>query len=250
MKAKRVFLATALAATFGLAQTALADTIRHDGLAFGSAGAFTLNDATPAALGPKTVSAGALSNTNMTGPTYPAGTSFMAWCLNAFTPLLNTTDYTLQSGASFYSGASAYIATDLMRLASYVFDNTTTAFSNAGFAGGASSTVQSSAFQLAAWEIINDSGGTGTYNITSGDFNVSSGDAGTLALSNNWLSVVNSGSYAISQDLGVWVQDCASGNCTQDLGVFTSMIPEPETYAMLLAGLGLMGFVARRRKQK
>ena len=27
-------------------------------------------------------------------------------------------------------------------------------------------------------------------------------------------------------------------------------IPEPETYAMILAGLGLMGFVARRRKQK
>jgi hypothetical protein len=26
-------------------------------------------------------------------------------------------------------------------------------------------------------------------------------------------------------------------------------VPEPETYAMLLAGLGLMGFVARRRKQ-
>jgi len=30
----------------------------------------------------------------------------------------------------------------------------------------------------------------------------------------------------------------------------TSPVPEPETYAMLLAGLGLMGFVARRRKQK
>jgi hypothetical protein len=26
-------------------------------------------------------------------------------------------------------------------------------------------------------------------------------------------------------------------------------IPEPETYAMLLAGLGLLGFFARRRKQ-
>ena len=25
-------------------------------------------------------------------------------------------------------------------------------------------------------------------------------------------------------------------------------IPEPETYAMLLAGLGLLGFIARRRK--
>ena len=27
-------------------------------------------------------------------------------------------------------------------------------------------------------------------------------------------------------------------------------IPEPETYALMLAGLGLMGFIARRRKQK
>ena len=27
-------------------------------------------------------------------------------------------------------------------------------------------------------------------------------------------------------------------------------IPEPETYAMLLAGLGFLGFAARRRKQK
>ena len=31
---------------------------------------------------------------------------------------------------------------------------------------------------------------------------------------------------------------------------FTTPIPEPETYAMLLAGLGLLGFAARRRKLK
>jgi hypothetical protein len=30
----------------------------------------------------------------------------------------------------------------------------------------------------------------------------------------------------------------------------TSAVPEPETYAMMLAGLGLMGFVAMRRKQQ
>ena len=39
----------------------------------------------------------------------------------------------------------------------------------------------------------------------------------------------------------------SGGNVAQDQLV---MIPEPETYAMLLAGLGLMGFVARRRQRK
>jgi hypothetical protein len=29
---------------------------------------------------------------------------------------------------------------------------------------------------------------------------------------------------------------------------FAAAVPEPETYAMLLAGLGLLGFTARRRQ--
>lgn len=37
--------------------------------------------------------------------------------------------------------------------------------------------------------------------------------------------------------------------CTHDCGPIGA-IPEPETYAMMLAGLGLLGVVARRRKQK
>ena len=32
-------------------------------------------------------------------------------------------------------------------------------------------------------------------------------------------------------------------------GTLTSPIPEPETYAMLLSGLGLLGFLAKRRKK-
>lgn len=37
---------------------------------------------------------------------------------------------------------------------------------------------------------------------------------------------------------------------TSEAGRSVAAIPEPETYAMLVAGLGLLGFAARRRKQK
>jgi len=36
---------------------------------------------------------------------------------------------------------------------------------------------------------------------------------------------------------------------SHDAQGMVTTIPEPETYAMLLAGLGLMGFVGRRRRK-
>ena len=54
------------------------------------------------------------------------------------------------------------------------------------------------------------------------------------------------------------VQDVCSGNpttCTYDktgdlLSLNLAPVPEPEIYAMMAAGLGLMGFVARRRQRQ
>jgi hypothetical protein len=45
-------------------------------------------------------------------------------------------------------------------------------------------------------------------------------------------------------------KDAAYKNYAQDQLVMLAPVPEPETYAMLLAGLGVMGAVVRRRKQK
>lgn len=48
-----------------------------------------------------------------------------------------------------------------------------------------------------------------------------------------------------------WTNTSNSSDAITFTRPFTvAAIPEPETYAMMLAGLGLMGFVARRRKQK
>ena len=46
-----------------------------------------------------------------------------------------------------------------------------------------------------------------------------------------------------------WHGESATGVTEVQLGI-TTAVPEPETYAMMLAGLGLLGFAARRRKAK
>lgn len=57
--------------------------------------------------------------------------------------------------------------------------------------------------------------------------------------------------YALNGSFGIGIDpDCHYYNDGVILTVVTAPIPEPETYAMLLAGLGLLGFAARRRKLK
>lgn len=70
---------------------------------------------------------------------------------------------------------------------------------------------------------------------------------------------------SLDADSGLWIlsgENLSSGNyyfkiegevSTTDVTIYSgnllvSAVPEAETYAMLLAGLGLVGFVARRRK--
>lgn len=55
-----------------------------------------------------------------------------------------------------------------------------------------------------------------------------------------------------SFDLSVNDVSMTAGNTVAVTGQITSVtsVPEPETYAMMLAGLGVMGFVSRKRKNK
>lgn len=57
------------------------------------------------------------------------------------------------------------------------------------------------------------------------------------------------GSFTLVPGLSYWFRLSGTG----DVGNYTvtlAPVPEPESYALLLAGLGVMGFIARRRQAK
>jgi hypothetical protein len=210
---KSTVLAVAVAGLFA-AQPALADTLTFGGFTNGSA---SVSITSPITLSP---SAGGFSMTDV-----DTSSTFQAWCVDIFQTLASPSSYTLQSASSFYSSDPGK-ATALSQLASSSLSSVTNA-------------TNSAAFQLAVWEIVNEASGGG-YSLTAGNFKASS----TTAVINAANSMLGNLSGPITMTASVW----ASGS-SQDIAVFAP-VPEPETYAMMLAGLGLMGFVARRRKQE
>ncbi|MBI5892003.1 MAG: PEP-CTERM sorting domain-containing protein [Nitrosomonadales bacterium] len=108
-----------------------------------------------------------------------------------------------------------------------------------------SSATNESAFQLAVWEIVNEN--SGAYNIGAGDF-MASGTGSSLAQA--WLNELSTPS-ASDYVANIWtVQSMLTTGhgYAQDVVVFAP-VPEPQTYAMMLVGLGLLGFSARRKNQ-
>lgn len=108
-----------------------------------------------------------------------------------------------------------------------------------------SSATNEAAFQLAVWEIVNE--GSGSYDLSNGNFKAS-GTGGSLA--QQWLNELTGGNQSSSYIANIWTVDSmVSGRGhAQDVVVFTA-VPEPEAYAMMLVGLGLLGFSVRRRNQ-
>lgn len=211
---------------------ARADTLKYNGPMYGPyKGSYTIvvDPAGPNNTFSRTVAAGGFSMTNVSA--VPQN-SFLAWCVDVYGTIQSSASYALKTGAEFY-GAGSRIVTDLERLASYALDNWT-----------APDNVSSAAMQLAIWEIVNEP--TAAYGLTGSEFKVTSGDATVRALADSWLQVVNTGTYAIDQQLGIWQK--SAGSTTQNLAVFAP-IPEPETYVLLLAGLGMMALYARRRQR-
>lgn len=152
------------------------------------------------------------------------------------------------------AASSTSCCDDLFRID--VATGNATLVGSTGFAG-----IQALAYgsgMLYGWEVGSSGVGAGliTLSISTGagtDVNLgmggSSGDIQGLAFSpQGILYGARDALYTVNTSTGA-ITLIGSGGYSDVRGIeFTSAVPEPETYAMLLAGLGLLGFAARRRK--
>ncbi|PTT90193.1 hypothetical protein DBR42_06485 [Pelomonas sp. HMWF004] len=107
------------------------------------------------------------------------------------------------------------------------------------------------AFQVAVWELTQEKAGTTgstVYDVRSGSFSASGANAVTdLAgtFIGQALAFTGTSSYAVYRLSNGRYQDMVTAT-RLSTGV-VSQVPEPQTYAMLLAGLGIVGLLVRRR---
>jgi len=158
------------------------------------------------------------------------------------------------SGASFSNGASAtgYFTVD------------TASLNNPGF----TSFSGASALSALSVTVTGSSGGNGTFGLSDFSTFFINTAGGTLNLNSEWVGQATPGGLWGAAAFPTTVGDLnmfstgLSANTPSGSSIFTlltaggdsmrltsvSPVPEPETYAMLLAGLGVIGAIARRRK--
>jgi hypothetical protein len=171
---------------------------------------------------------------NLSGTEQGSGdpASFLTYCVDIF--------HTLHVPATF----------DILPIATLIPDATKqtrllTLIGNADalIAHASNKTEATAAVQLATWEIVNEN--TASYGFATGTFRSSGGNSdGARALALSYLDGITSGAWGTPANGSLKLFYSA----TSQSQVITA-VPEPATWAMMIAGFGLTGAVSRRRKR-
>lgn len=224
----KVAQAVAAVGALSLAGSALADTIYIDSFTkTGTHSTYTSNvvKTDPVAVTLNNQTAGELTgNLN--------GASFQTFCVDIFQTFPGWGSVNASSDYSLVLGSTAFgaKATDVNKLFTNWYSSSMTQ-------------VQSTAFQLALWEIVYESGSS--YNLGSGTFQASGGTFGfgtNYTDANNMLG--NLGSLG-----SVYTQVDIYQSATKQDFTTISTVPEPEAYALALAALGVL-VGARKMKRR
>ena len=107
--------------------------------------------------------------------------------------------------------------------------------------------ASSAAVQLAVWEIVDEGSG---YDLSKGAFSVTNIDAGAISSANTMLGNITTGAWAPTAGFNMALVT-SPGNQTQLIfGPNTPAVPEPASWATMIAGFGLVGAGLRRRRTK
>ena len=159
------------------------------------------------------------------------GKSFSTYCVELNQPLSwSATNYSLGS----FSAADSNMLNRLYSVANNKVTNLATGL----------------AFQLAVWEIVYEAQDNFKvqYGSGFGNFGASSGTSTANQTATEWLNQAK----ALDASQITWSTQRLTNAYKQDFILASTVpaVPEPETYAMMLAGLALMGAIARRRSSK
>lgn len=166
-----------------------------------------------------------------------SGNSFLAYCIEPAQPNALTTYGAQTYNVSSFTGTQATL---LQALYSSTY-------------ASLQSTTDQAAFQLAVWEITNETATALSVTQNAGSFYMRA--ANTTQSSQQTASSLESlanGYLAAAQTYqgeSFYTLTKLTNAAYQDLIVATAInaVPEPQTYALLLAGLGVIGLMARRR---
>ena len=179
-------------------------------------------------------------------------TSFMAFCIEPLQPLATSADYDLVP-LSQATNSLGGIGQDKATLLRELFGR---------YVPGVMSVTdgmtrqRSAALQVAIWEIVTD--GTTNIDLTNGNFRFA-----PLTTQNNQQLILTDARAMLSTldgsgPLAGGLRAMRNGSPntpglgSQDVLVFTNLteaVPEPQSWAMLIAGFGLVGAAARRRRR-
>lgn len=154
------------------------------------------------------------------------GASFVTWCTEITQSFAFNTayDYTVVDGVTAWGAKANTIGQILTAYSGYV-----------------NNAAHSAVVQAAIWEVLYET--SGTYGFGTGTFKATSSDAATnTALGDiDWASLSGVKSLVKVDQLY---------NRSHQNFLVTTPVPEPETYALMAAGLAGVSFVVRRRSRR